>query len=65
MENDLKEKPKLQELCTMRIAFPVESDDQAIAVKKKISEILADIPDAGIQFTLQPARAAMTMPRQG
>ncbi|KKM23802.1 hypothetical protein LCGC14_1611530 [marine sediment metagenome] len=50
------------EICTMRIVFPVESDDQAIAVKKKIGDILADIPDTSIQFTLQSARAAMTMP---
>ncbi len=65
MENGQKEKPEPKELCTMRIAFPVESDEQAIEVKKKITAILAEIPDAGIQFTLQPARPAMTMPRQG
>ncbi len=62
MTTDITEKT---ELCTMRIAFPVESDEQAIDVKKKITAILAEIPDAGIQFTLQPARAAMTMPQRG
>lgn len=53
------------QLCTMRIAFPVESDDQAIAVKKKISEILADVSDASVNFSLVDARAAMTMPQRG
>jgi len=40
------------ELCTIRIAFPVESDDEAIGYKKKISEILADIPQVRIEFSL-------------
>lgn len=53
------------QLCTMRIAFPVESDDQAIAVKKKINEILADVSDASVNFSLVDARAAMTMPQRG
>ncbi len=53
------------EICTMRIVFPVESDDQAIAVKKKIGDILGEIADTSIQFTLQSARPAMSMPRQG
>ncbi len=53
------------QLCTMRIAFPVETDDQAIAIKKKISEILADVPDAQVNFSLANARAAMTMPQRG
>ena len=53
------------EICTMRICFPVESDDQALTVKKKIGDILNDIPDASVQFTLQSARAAMSMPRNG
>ena len=62
MTANTTEKP---ELCTMRIAFPVESDEQAIAVKKKITEILAEIPDAAIQFSLQPVRPAMNMPQRG
>jgi len=49
----------------MRIAFPVVDDDQAIAIKKKIAEVLEDVPDAAVTFTLQPARPAMTMPSRG
>jgi len=53
------------QLCTLRIAFPVETDDEAIAVKKKIGEILADVLDAQVNFSLVNARAAMTMPARG
>lgn len=42
------------QICTIRIAFPVETDEQAIAYKKKISEILSSIENARIEFTLLP-----------
>lgn len=45
------ETPK-KEICTIRIMFPVESDEQAIEYKKKISGLLAEIPEAQIQFSL-------------
>lgn len=45
------------ELCTIRIMFPVTSDEQAIEYKRKIAEILAEVPDVQIQFSL------MTNPR--
>lgn len=32
--------------------FPVESDEQALEYKKKISEALSDKPDAQLQFSL-------------
>lgn len=41
-----------KEICTIRIIFPVESDEHAIDCKKKINAIIADIPDAQIQFGL-------------
>jgi len=41
-----------QEACTIRIVFPVESDEQAIGFKKKIDTLLADIPDSIIQFSI-------------
>jgi len=41
-----------QEICSIRIMFPVNSDDEAIAYKKKIAAILSEIPDAQIQFSL-------------
>ena len=40
------------EICSIRIGFPVESDEQAIAYKRKISDILADIPEVRIEFSL-------------
>jgi len=40
------------ELCTIRIMFPVESDEKAIEAKKKIAEALNEYPDAQIQFSL-------------
>lgn len=48
--NDEPQTPK--EVCTIQIGFAVESDEQAIAYKKKISEILADIPQVRIEFSL-------------
>ncbi|MBA7680008.1 hypothetical protein ES703_88315 [subsurface metagenome] len=47
MDNDKKE------LCTIRIMFPVESDEKAIEYKKKINDILSDIPDAIIEFGIR------------
>ena len=41
-----------KEVCSIRIMFPVESDEQAIEYKKKIGLLLAEIPDAQIQFSL-------------
>ena len=41
-----------QEICSIRIMFPVDSDDQAIEIKKKIAEILKDKSDAQVQFGL-------------
>lgn len=49
MANDKKE------MCTIRIMFPVESDEQAIEYKKKIADILSDKPDAQIQFSILTA----------
>lgn len=43
------------EICSIRIVFPVESDEKAIECKKKIQEALKDLPDAQIHFSLMPA----------
>jgi len=50
-----------KEVCTIRIAFPVNSDDEAIDYKKKISEVLKDNPDVQIQFGIMsnPTRAPL------
>lgn len=47
-----------QEICSIRIMFPVTSDEQAIEYKKKIAALLAEIPDAQIQFSLSSLNAA-------
>ena len=41
-----------RDICSIRIMFPVNSDEQAIEYKKKITALLSDIPDAVIQFAL-------------
>lgn len=41
-----------KEVCSIRIMFPVESDEQAIEYKKKITALLAEIPDVQIHFTI-------------
>ena len=41
-----------KEICQIRIMFPVTSDEQAIEYKKKIADILSEIPDAQIQFSI-------------
>lgn len=55
---DDKDKPQaIKQLCTVRIGFPCETDEQAIEYKKKIAAVLADIPNVRIDFgltTLQP-----------
>jgi len=51
-ENDQQTIPK--EICTIRIGFPVETDEKAIEYKKKIAELLSSIPNVRIEFTLMP-----------
>jgi len=55
-ENELKKPP--QQVCTIRVGFVVDTDEQAIAYKKKIGDILADMPQARIEFSINsvPAR---------
>lgn len=49
-----EQKAQPEQVCSIRIMFPVETDEQAIEYKKKIGAILADIPHARIEFTLMP-----------
>lgn len=48
------EQPK-KEICTIRIMFPVESDEKAIEVKAKINEILSGNEEAQVQFSTMTA----------
>lgn len=49
-----------QQVCTIRIIFAVETDEQAIEYKKKIGDILADIPNVQIQFSLMSPSAMLS-----
>ncbi len=53
-EPEQKLPPK--QVCTIQIGFPVDTDEQAIDYKKKIGDVLADIPQVRIEFSL------MTLP---
>lgn len=44
-------KPQKQ-LCQIRLMFTVDTDDEAIEVKKKISATLIDKPDIQVMFSL-------------
>jgi len=49
-ENEKTTQPK--QICSIRIMFPVNTDEQAIEYKKKISDTLSDKPEARIEFSL-------------
>ena len=51
------------EFCTIKIAFPIKSDEQAIDYKKKIAAVLADIDDVRLQFSLMNIPAAPPPPK--
>ena len=54
-------KPKItdSEVCTIRIMFPVNSDEQAIECKKKIRAVLHEIPDVNMQFNIMDTSGVM------
>jgi hypothetical protein len=41
-----------KQICSIRIMFPVDTDEQAIEYKKKITAVVSVIPDVNIQFSL-------------
>lgn len=49
-ETERKKQPG--QVCSIRIMFPVETDEKAIEYKKKIGDVLADIPQVRIEFSL-------------
>ena len=51
------------EVCTIRIMFPVETDEQAVEYKKKIAEVLKDKPDVQFQFSIMSMPPTPAMPR--
>lgn len=50
--NEDEQKKQPVQVCSIRIMFPVDTDEQAIEYKKKINDILANIPQARIEFSL-------------
>jgi len=52
MAEEEKQTKQPQQICSIRIGFPVDSDEQAISYKQKITAILVDIPQARIEFGL-------------
>ncbi|KKM23494.1 hypothetical protein LCGC14_1614640 [marine sediment metagenome] len=54
MEGDTKQED-VKQLCTMTINVIVESDEQAIEYKKRMSTVFADNPEVQINFGLQNA----------
>lgn len=47
-----EQKTPPRQICSIRIAFPVTTDEQAIAYKKKIGDILSDMPQSRIEFSI-------------
>ncbi len=52
MENPPPTPNEPKQICSITIAFPVTSDDDAIAVKKKIDEATADLNGVRIDFRI-------------
>jgi len=44
--------PEKESVCRIEISFPVKSDDEAIAIKKLISESLKTIENIRFSFTI-------------
>lgn len=53
-----------KEICTIRIMFVCKSDEQAISCKKKISEVIANIPDVKLQFGIMSTAGALSIEPQ-
>lgn len=42
----------IKQVCRIEIVFPVDSDDQAIAIKRDISEALKALPNKRFTFSI-------------
>ncbi len=42
----------MKQICSINIAFPVQDDDEAIRLKKKIEQALKDNPTARVDFRI-------------
>lgn len=50
--DETEQKSQPTQICSIRIGFPVTSDEHAIMYKKQLSKVLSDIPNARIEFSL-------------
>jgi hypothetical protein len=41
-----------KEVCTIHIMFPIDTDEEALNYKKKISAVLSEVPNSNIEFRL-------------
>lgn len=51
-EDKIQSGTNSNEVCSIRIMFPINNDEQAVEIKKKIKDILSNIPEVQTQFTL-------------
>ncbi len=52
MENPPPAPNEPKQICSINIAFPVESDEQAIEMKRKVELALAEVSDARFDFRI-------------
>ena len=52
-----------QDICSIRIMFPVTSDEQAFELRKSIKLLLPDIPESNFDFRIISGRIP-TLPAQ-
>jgi len=50
-----------KQICQIQVMFPVESDEKALELKKKVDELLVDTESSQVHFTLMPLP---TMPKR-
>jgi len=48
-----------KEICMIKIMFAVDSDEEAISIKKKIKEALGDRQDVQFDFRIMSGRPAV------
>jgi len=53
-EKIAKPTPPVEQVCSMRIVFPITTDEKAIEIKKLIDNALLNIPNAQMHFSIMP-----------
>ncbi len=47
-----------RQVCSLSVMFPITTDEEAIAIKAKIAEVLVGIPESRIEFRLTTMKGA-------